>query len=122
MNQPTIPNAAVESVEPKLPMQQVESSIPDGVKPKTCRFLETTIPNAAVESVERKLPIQQVESSIPDGVKPKTCRFLDGHSALIGLDKDWLAQCQDNIISRNGGSDLVSQWGNSKGRHECALS
>ena len=55
-----------------------------------------------------------------------TCHFLARSFALLGCDKDWLAQCQDSVtaISGHGAGDLVSQWGSTiiGSRHECALS
>ena len=33
--------------------------------------------------------------------KNYTCRFLARRSALLGEDKDWLAQCQDNTTEQD---------------------
>ena len=47
--------------------------------------------------------MQEIESSIPGQVKPMmykidTRYFLAWCSALLGYGKDWLAQCQDNVV------------------------
>ena len=44
----------------------------------------------------------EVKSLVPSRVKPityqtDTCRFLAWRSAVIGWDKDWLAQCQEKV-------------------------
>ena len=44
--------------------------------------------------------------------KIDSCHFLAYHSALLGWDKDWLAQCQDNVtewditLSGHGGAGV----------------
>ena len=64
----------------------------------------------------------KVGSLIPSKVKLMTykigiCHFLAWHSALIGYDMDWLAQCQDNVtesvsgISGHGTGSLIFEWG-----------
>ena len=74
--------------------------------------------------VEHRLPVRKVGNSNPNRVKPMSfkidsCRFRPWPSALIGEDKDWLAQ--DNVtewdMGSHGAGSLVSQSIN-----ECALS
>ena len=52
--------------------------------------------------VERNVPMQKVRSSNPVQVKPMTYKidtfyYLAWHLALLELDKDLLAQQQDNV-------------------------
>ena len=65
------------------------------------------------EWVERRSCVKEIRSSVPCGVKrmtykTDTCHFLAWRSALIGLGKDWLAQCQDNVTKWDIGS--WCQW------------
>ena len=57
------------------------------------------------KSVEHKHSVQKVRSSNPSRVKPvtyqiDTCGYLAWRLALIGYEKDWLAQCQDSVTVR----------------------
>ena len=68
-----------------------------------------TYSGAVAELVERLLPVQEIGSSIPGRVKPMTfkidtCHFLAYRLALIGWNKDSLAQCQDNVTQWDIGS------------------
>ena len=56
--------------------------------------------NAVADSVEHTLPVRKVGSAID-----VTCHYLTWWSALIGLDKDSLAQCQDKVAQWD-----IRQW------------
>ena len=50
--------------------------------------------------------MSQVSTSNPGRVKTVTykiytCRYLAWQLALIGSEKDWLAQCQDNVTVKS---------------------
>ena len=65
---------------------------------KNCWYL-----TVFAESIERRPCMWEIKSSVPSRVKRMTykmytCDFLAWHFVLIGLDKDWLAQCQGNVI------------------------
>ena len=70
---------------------------------KPSRFPNSYLSIVAVaESVEYRPHVWEIRSSAPGRVKQMsyqiyTCRLLAWRWALIGKDKDWLAQCQDNI-------------------------
>ena len=51
------------------------------------------------KSVERKTRVQEIGSSFPGRVKAMTYKrhFLAKRSALLGKDKDWVAQYQANM-------------------------
>ena len=54
------------------------------------------------ESVELGPLMREIGSSVhrlsqDNDLQIDTCLFLARRSALIGYDKDWLAQCQDNV-------------------------
>ena len=81
-----------------------------------------------VQSVYHRLPIQKVGSLNPSRVKPmtyqiETCHYRAWCFALIGFDKDWFAQYQDNVTASG-----ACQWfsfpvgQHYKGYHECTLS
>ena len=58
------------------------------------------------------ISMRKVESSNLRRVKAMTskmyiCHYLDWFSALIGWDKDWLAQCQDNVTGGYIGNMVV---------------
>ena len=64
-------------------------------------------PGSVVESVERGP--RSINCVVPGRVKPMNCKinaflFLDRRSTLLGLAKDWLAQCQDNVTELDIGS------------------
>ena len=64
-------------------------------------FLYYPSPGMVAELIEPRVWV--FGSSVPFRVKPMTyqidtCYFLAWCSALIGLGKDWLAQCWDNVI------------------------
>ena len=53
--------------------------------------------------IEREPDMRKIGSLVPGRVKSRTykidtCRFLAWRSAFKGLNKDWLAHCQDNVI------------------------
>ena len=55
------------------------------------------------ELVELGPRVQEIGSSVPGQINPMTykidtCHFLVWCSALIGLAKDWFAQCQENMM------------------------
>ena len=63
-----------------------------------------------------------VGSSNPSRVKLMTyeidtCRYLAWHLALIGYDKDWLAQNQDNVTEWDIGVIVPVAWSPS-GQHD----
>ena len=76
-------------------------------------------PGRVVELVEHEPRVWEIRSLVPGWVKLMTyqidtCRFLAWWSALIGYGKDWLAQCQDNVIEWDIRSWCwlpISQWG-----------
>ena len=60
-------------------------------------------------------------SSQTNDFKIDIFRFLARCSALIGYDKKWFAECQDNGITGNSAGILVSQWAALYSCHECAM-
>ena len=71
------------------------------------------------ELVDRRLCVRKVANLSPGRVKPMaskidTCCFLAWRLALIGLGKNGLAQCRDNVSGRSGHRSccLFFQYGN----------
>ena len=82
--------------------------------------------DSVAESVERRLPMWKIESLKPSRVKPmtykiNTCCYLAWRSALIGYDKDWLAQWLSGK-SGHGASNTPPVGTAPQSCHECALS